>query len=54
MTRETILEMSLLPSPAVEVEVEVKPTVFSPLSSNLLLLELSPSPAWLLLSNTPV
>ena len=44
--------------PVVEVEVEVEnPTLFCPISSNLLLVEVSPRPrprlAWLLLPNTP-
>ena len=48
MTRDTILDTS---RSVEEVEVEVEnPTLFCPLSSNLLLVEVSPR---LLLSNTP-
>ena len=47
---------SSLSRPVVEVEVEVveNPTLFCPISSNLLLVEVSPSPwlDWLLLPNT--
>ena len=60
MTRDTIFDMSSsLSRPVVVVEVEVveNPTLFCPISSNLLLVEVSPRPrprlAWLLLPNTP-
>ena len=54
MTRDTILDTSrsTLSRPVEELELE-NPTLFCPLSSNLLLVEVSPRPR-LLLSNTPV
>ena len=58
MTRDTILDTSRssLYRPLEELEVEEEeeenPTLFCPLSSNLLLVEVSPSPR-LPLSNTP-
>ena len=61
MTRDTILDTSRssLYRPLEELEVEEEeeenPTLFCPLSSNLLLVEVSPSPSPRLpLSNTPV
>ena len=60
MTRDTILDTSrsTLSRPVEELELELElelenPTLFCPLSSNLLLVEVSPRPR-LLLSNTPV
>ena len=60
MTRDTILDTSRssLYRPLEELEVEEEeeenPTLFCPLSSNLLLVEVSPSPRPRLpLSNTP-
>ena len=59
MTRDTILDTSrsslyrlLVEELEVEEEEEENPTLFCPLSSNLLLVEVSPSPR-LPLSNTP-
>ena len=56
MTRDTILDTSrsTLSRPVEELELKLEnPTLFCPLSSNLLLVEVSPRPR-LLLSNTPV
>ena len=57
MTRDTILDTSrsTLSRPVEELELELEnPTLFCPLSSNLLLVEVSPTPSPRLpLSNTP-
>ena len=56
MTRDTILDTSRsrLSRPVEELELELEnPTLFCPLSSSLLLVDVSPRPR-LLLSNTPV